>query len=165
GLVGPALELVFGLAIGPLIVVGLLFGWTRASIQGLIVILVLGAILLLRGAAGVGGPAGAPGTGGTGSGPSTSPAGASPELATVGVALLAIVGIVVVLLLIRAWMRGAAVEPDVVFETRTIDRGVEDDPAPKHRRRLFRPAPTDAESAYPRLIGELEGRPIVARAP
>jgi hypothetical protein len=165
GVVGPALELVVGVAIGPVIVLGLIFGWTRATIQAVLFVGIVGAALFfwvaLTGST-------APGTttpGGTGGGPSVPPPAPSPGVTTIGIGLLLTVGAVILLLLIRAWMRGVSVWRGSPDETRTIDRGDEELPEERHRRRLLRGAPSTAVAAYRRLIADLDGRPIVARAP
>lgn len=164
GLVRPAVELAFGLAIGPLLVIGMLFGWSRGSIQAVIVVLVLGgAILILLPLVGSGSTT-TTSPGGLGTGPSTPPPPPDPGVASIGIVLLGIVAVVVVLLLIRAWMRGAAVDADNVFETRTIDRGDDQVHEDRRRRSFFRAAPTDAAAAYRRLVADLADRPIVARA-
>jgi len=164
GLVRPAVELTFGLAIGPLLVLGMLFGWSRGSVQAVIVVLVLGAAILILLPVLGNGSSGTATPGGLGTGPSTPPPPPDPGVASIGIVLLAIVGVVVVLLLIRAWMRGAVVMADTVFETRTIDRGVDDVAGGRRRRRFFRPAPSDAAAAYRSLLLDLADRPIVARA-
>ncbi|HEX7949235.1 MAG TPA: DUF4129 domain-containing protein [Candidatus Limnocylindrales bacterium] len=165
GLVRPAVEIAFAILIGPLVVAGLLFGWTRGSIQALLVVLLLGAaavtLLPLLGGGGSGTPA--PG-GGLPGGPSTPPPPPDPGAASIGVILLAIVGAIVLLLLIRAWMRTATVQADTVLETRTIDHGDGEVHPQRRWRRPFRAAPTDAAAAYRSLLADLAGRPIVARA-
>jgi hypothetical protein len=62
-------------------------------------------------------------------------------------------------------MRGVTIWRGSVAETRTIDRGDEDVREPAARRRRFRGAPSTAVAAYHRLLTDLDGRPIVARAP
>ena len=165
GLVKPAVEIAFAILIGPLIVAGLLFGWTRGSIQALLIVLLLGAaaVTLLPLLSGGGSTATTPG-GGLPGGPSTPPPPPDPGAASIGVILLAIVGAIVLLLLIRAWMRNATVRADSLIETRTIDHGDEEVHRPRRWRGPFRAAPTDAAAAYRSLLADLAGRPIVARA-
>jgi hypothetical protein len=165
GVVRPVLELVLGVVVGPLLVVGLLFGWTRASLRAAVVVIVAGAVLLVIERLLFGSAGGTPAPGGGAAGPAGSAVTTNPGVATVGVALLVLGATVVVLLLIRAWMRGRALEPDTTFETRTIDHGSPDPSRPTRRRRLIRTAPTDAVAAYRRLLSDLAGRAIVARAP
>jgi hypothetical protein len=165
GIVGPALELVVGIAIGPVIVLGLLFGWTRASIQAVLFVAIAGAALFwwvaLTGSSG----AGTTVPDGVGGGPSVPPPAPNPGVTTVGIGLLVVVGAVVLLLLIRAWMRGITRWRGPVAETRTIDRGDEEiQSAPRHRR-WRHPDPSTAVGAYRRLLADLDGRPIVARDP
>jgi hypothetical protein len=165
GFVRPALDLVLGIVVGPLLLIGLLVGWTRASLRAAVIVIFAGACLLvierlLFGSAGGTSAPGAVGTGAAGSAIT-----ADPGVATVGVGVLILGGIVVVLLLIRAWMRSRGLGSDNAFETRTIDRGGADLPRPTRRRHLFEAAPADAVVAYRRLIADLEGRPIVARGP
>lgn len=164
GLVKPAVEIAFAILIGPLIVAGLLFGWTRASIQALLVVLLLGAaaVTLLPLLSGGSTSTTTPG-GGLPGGPSTAPPPPDPGAASIGVLLLAIVGAIVLLLLIRAWMRSPAVRADTVIETRTIDHGDEEVHPRRRWRRPFRAVPTDAAAAYRSLLADLAGRPIVAR--
>jgi hypothetical protein len=163
GLVRPAIELTFGVIVGPLLVIGMLLGWSRGSVQAVLVVLVIGAFVLVL-LPFIGSSAStttAPG--GLGTGPSTAPPPPDPGVASIGLALLAIVGVVVTLLLIRAWMRGAVVDADDAWETRSIDRGDETVHVRRRRRRLFRPVPRDAAAAYRMLVDELAGRPVVAR--
>ncbi|MBI3751303.1 MAG: DUF4129 domain-containing protein [Chloroflexi bacterium] len=166
GLVRPAVEIAFAILLGPLIIAGLLFGWTRGSIQALLVVLLLGAaavtLLPLLGSGGGSGST-TPGSGLPG-GPSTPPPPPDPAAASIGVILLAIVGAIVLLLLIRAWMRSATIRADSVIETRTIDHGDEEIHRPRRSWRPFRAAPSDAAAAYRSLLADLAGRPIVARA-
>jgi len=164
GVVGPALELVVGIAIGPVLILGLLFGWTRASIQAVLFVAIVGAALFwwvaLTGSSG--GETTVPG--GVGGGPSTPPPAPNPGVATAGIGLLLLVGAVVLLLLIRAWMRGVTLWRGSVSETRTIDRGDEEVRTPRHRRAGLRGAPSTAVAAYRRLLADLDGRPIVSRS-
>jgi hypothetical protein len=93
-----------------------------------------------------------------------SPTTADQGVLILGGALLTIVGTIVLLILIRIWMRGIEVEQDELLETRSIDRGEPREPR-RQRSRLARPAPADAAAAYRALLADLAPRRIVRRAP
>lgn len=165
GLVRPAVEIGYAILIGPLLVAGLLFGWTRTKVQTLVVVLLLGAVVVTVVPLLSGGrtttttpPAGLPGQ------PSTPEPPPDPATVSLGLVLLAIVGTIVVLVLIRAWMRNASLQSDALIETRTIDHGDEEIHQRRRWRRPFRAAPGNAAAAYRALIADLARRPIVARA-
>jgi hypothetical protein len=80
--------------------------------------------------------------------------------------LLLIAAIIAILVLVAVWMRRTQPPAaDLLNETRTIDRGEDEIPAPRHRRRFGRrPEPADAAAAYVALVHDLDGSPDVRRA-
>ncbi|HEY2916532.1 MAG TPA: DUF4129 domain-containing protein [Candidatus Limnocylindrales bacterium] len=166
GYVGLVLEVVFGIALAPLVVAGLLFGWTRRTIVAFAALGVIAFVIVVLGqlasnpasTAVTGGVAGA----GANSAPGTGP---SQNVQILTIVVVLFVAAVVVLLLIRAWMRRAGPMADELDETRTIDAGIDEAVRPPHRRwRLpVQAAPGGAAAAYRALLHDLRDRPTVAR--
>jgi len=159
-----ALETVAAAAIVPLLVVGLAAGWNRTSLRILaifagIALISIAALRILGGGPRIPSPA-----------PSTAPGPNEPavatQLLTIGVTAVVVFGAVVAFLVLTAiWLRRARpVQPDAVWESRTIDRAV-DAPQRRRRRRVRRPEPSDAPSAYRALIDELDRHPLVRQEP
>ena len=160
-----AIDLAIAILLAPLLIIGLVAGWTRSGARFVGIVLLAGGLLIaLRPRLGaVGQPAG---TGTAGPDASAATTTADPSLLLVGGGLITVVGIIGVLLLVRLWMRRTATNPTDVDEVRTIDRRAGREPRAARPTRLrFRRAPADAVSAYRALIGGLEQRPPVRRDP
>lgn len=160
-----AIDLAIAILLAPLLIIGLVAGWTRSGARFVgIVLLAGGLIIALRPRLGaVSQPAG---TGSAGPDASAATTTADLSLSLIGGGLLTIVGIVGVLLLVRLWMRRTATNPMDVDEVRTIDRRAGREPRTTHRPRLpFRRTPADAIAAYRALMVDLDERPPVRRDP
>lgn len=162
---GTAIETFFAVAIGPLLVLGLLTGLDRRLRRVLGVILVGGLILLVLIRVFGGNPGSStPAAAGVAAGHGTSPIVDQVMTITFGGALL-VVAVLVVVVLAAVWMeRVRPPDDDIVGESRTIDRG-DGEPVPHRRRwRLGRQTrPTGAPGAYVALIRDLESHPDVRR--
>jgi len=163
GALAPVVELAVGILVAPILLAGLIFGWTRSSARVVLIILVLSAVAVtILPAIGANTSTTTTGGGGAG-GPSVSPPIEDQRVLYVSGGLLLLVGLVVALILVRIWMRRLAVNPDGVPELRFIDRSA-GPPRRRSRRRLpFGPAPADAVQAYRRLVSEIEPRRGVRR--
>lgn len=165
----PLIALVAGAAIGPLLIVGLILGFTRRTLKTLLIVgaatvLVVGLIRFFSGgpfaiSLSLGGA-----TGGD-AGP-IDPATAAP----IGLPIVIVTAVILVLILARLWARRAAAEPSDVDEVREIDRGDESASVRPSRwgfgRRLgATPEPRDAVGAYLRLLADIDRRPSVRRDP
>ncbi|HEV2005271.1 MAG TPA: DUF4129 domain-containing protein [Candidatus Limnocylindrales bacterium] len=160
-----AIDLAIAILLAPLLIIGLVAGWTRSGARFVGIVLLAGGLLIaLRPRLGaVGQPAG---TGTAGPEASAATTTADQGLFLVGGGLLTIVGIIGVLLLVRLWMRRTATTPTDVDEVRTIDRRAGREPRVRRRPRLpFRRAPGDAIAAYRALMGDIDERPRVRRDP
>ena len=160
-----AIDLAIAILLAPLLIIGLVAGWTRSGARFIgIVLLAAGLIIALRPRLGaVSQPAG---TGAAGPDASAAAPTTDPSLFLVGGGLLTLVGIVGVLLLVRLWMRRSGTRPADVDEVRTIDRGSGREAGGPRRPRLpFRRSPADAVTAYRALMGDLDERPPVRRDP
>jgi hypothetical protein len=163
-LVRPALELMISLAVVPLIVAGLLFGWTRRGVYlALTFAIVAGVIALLLqlfGATDVINPRppSIPEPSATG------PIALEPGVIAFGGGLVIVLAVVAAYLLARLWARYIGREPDDPTEERFIDR-----PRaalrPGRRRGWLgrRTTPRDAVEAYRALLSDLEQREVVRR--
>lgn len=171
--IGVAMEMLVGIAIGPVFVLGLLFGWRRELLVRaaafLSVAIGIRLVMLLLDLVGQHDTA-RPGTGPGDLGPAATDANGLPawlNVAPVWIGLLIGLAVVVALGLIRAWAGSPRLADTDVDETRTIDRGGDDEPpraaGRRARRRVAAATPTDAASAYRRLVAELDGRPGLAR--
>jgi hypothetical protein len=159
------LELVFGLALAPALVIGLLLGvdpvWRRViGLFGLVAV----AIVVVGHFLGDKTP-NPPVT----NAPATPFLPASDPAVSIGIGMFVLgLAFLIVLVLIRAWMRQ---RPDVVTdvdEVRWIDRGEADrDDRPRFRRwrRLSRRSPATAVEAYVALMADIADRRGVAREP
>jgi Domain of unknown function (DUF4129) len=160
-----AIDLAVAIVLAPLLIIGLVAGWTRSGARFIgIVLLAAGLIIALRPRLGaVSQPAG---TGAAGPDASAAAPTTDPSLLLVGGGLMTLVGIVGVLLLVRLWMRRSGTRPADVDEVRTIDRGSGREPrAPRRPRLPFRRSPSDAVAAYRALMGDLDEQPPVRRDP
>jgi hypothetical protein len=163
-LVRPALEVLISLAVVPIIVLGLIFGWTRRGVLlGMGFAIVAGVVVLLIRLFGsttdpiereplV---------------PDGSQAGTlelEPSVVAFGGGLVIVLAVVAAYLLVRLWARYRGREPDDPTEQRFIDRPPASPRKPR-RRPWFgrRQAPRDAVEAYRALLTELEQREVVRR--
>lgn len=161
GQVRPAIELMIGVAAIPIIILGLIGGWSRRTFRiffglvgGFAILGALGsAIDRARQAVG-GGPAGV-----------GFNASAVDSVAAAGAAaLVALLIIVVVLVLVRVWMRQFRIERENPIEERYVDRSDETEARPRRSFRLpFGRQPADAVSAYRALVADLADRHGVRR--
>jgi MFS family permease len=169
GLVRPALEVIIGVALVPVLLLGLIFGWTRrglAQVAGFAVVAGLIALAFhLSPAVDVpdGGPAG-PGP------PVTEPTAELDPAVLSLLTLLVVLGVIVVAyLLARWWARRKGPDDDDPTEVRYIDPPPATARRPRRRswaRRLgWRRSPQDAVAAYRMLLEELDQRDVVRRAP
>lgn len=164
GIIGSTVELVFWLSIGPILVIGLIVGWTRNTLRAVALVLVLAVIFVVILPFVAGTVVRVIGSSGVATGIASSTQQVDPGVATVSLGLGGIAVLAIVLLLIRSWMRRVQAAPDDLLDTRTIDRSG-DGVARSWRPHLpFRPGPHDAVAAYRRLLEELAGRPTVARS-
>jgi hypothetical protein len=165
GVIGGGIQLTVAIALGPLTLMGFVFGWDRTQLR-LILGLLLVSVLVLVAALVFGRPENsnlATSPGATEQPPETSQ---GAQLVTMGVATLAMAGaIVVVLFLVRRWMRssdGTDLAP--VRETRWVDIR----PSASPTSRGFwprRPQPRDGAAAYVALMDDLDRREAVKRRP
>lgn len=164
GVIGAAIPIVLGFALGPFLIVGLALGTDRgtarivafAAAGAVLVYVVLSAFVSTQPPA----PPAAAG-GGLPTTPDTDP-GVIIGLGGLGV----VVAIIAILILVRLWMgQIGPVEADV-HEIRMIDHGETPTTARRSpRRRRRNPTPVDAAGAYVALMDEIEGRPVVRRDP
>jgi hypothetical protein len=161
GQVKPTIEVIIAVLAAPLTVVGLIAGWTRRGLRIFVGILVFAVILGTLGSAIVRVlPGGEGDTNGVG-----LPASPVDRAVAVGVAGSVLILIVLVILfLVRIWMRRLAVEGGDVVEERYVDRSEEPTaPARARRRRGFRGQPADAVTAYRALLMDISERYGVKR--
>ncbi|HEY8799609.1 MAG TPA: DUF4129 domain-containing protein [Candidatus Limnocylindrales bacterium] len=161
---GTAIEAVFAIAVGPLLLAGLLTGLDRTVRRVLGLILVVGVILLVVIQIFAGSATNPPPPPGVAAGQGRPAVADQVMTMSIG-GLLLIAAVIAILVLAAVWMqRTQPPEEDLVEESRTIDRG--DGGAPRlRRRRLFgrRPEPADAVAAYVALVRDLDGHPEVRR--
>lgn len=160
-----AIDLAVAILLAPLLIIGLVAGWTRSGARFVgIVLLAGGLIIALRPQLGAVSQPGGTGTGAPDAAAATTTA--DQGLFLVGGGLLTIVGIIGVLLLVRLWMRRSATSATDVDEVRTIDRRAEGEPRrPRRPRLLIRRAPADAVAAYRALVTDLDQQAPVRRSP
>jgi hypothetical protein len=163
GLIGGSIQIGLATAIGPLAVVGLILGWSRARLRlALSLLLMMGVIVvvaLIVGHTSESNQAAPPG-----SADQPSDSSAAVQLLSLGIGTLAMAGaVVVVLLLLQRWMRSfAAPDSAPVLETRWVDIRPRSRPAIKRIWRR-RHDPHDAADAYAALMTDLEPREDVRR--
>jgi hypothetical protein len=155
-------EIVFAVALGPLIVLGLLAGLDRAMrrVVAVFAVVVVGTWILIRL---FGGHATGPRLQ---AGVATGEAGPSMAEQIVSISLgglFVIAAVVAILVLAAVWMRRTPASEADLEETRMIDRGGEVGPR-RHRQRFGRrPEPTGAAAAYVALVDDLDRHPDVRR--
>lgn len=164
GIAGTVISVLFSVALGPMLIVGLATGLDRTArrILGFFIGIVIALVLLSRG---FGITALVPDS----AAPSTaeSPSPATEQLVTIGVGGLVLLGIIVgIIVAIALWMRQTPAPDGAIRETRTIDPSG-DNLAPRPRRNRFgrRHDPTTAVEAYVALVGDLERHPDIRRDP
>ena len=160
---GQLITLVIGLAIGPLLVLGVIASFQRPRRLIVTIAVGLGLVVLVQAfmtsgntilPTGVGGLLGAP--------PDDA---VQPALAFgLGGAGLLIAALSVILLA-RLWMRRLSPPDEDIFETRSIDEGPRKSPKRPGRRRWTRQHPADAAAAYVALVHDLQPHPLVSRGP
>jgi hypothetical protein len=158
-----AMDLAIAILLGPLLIIGMVAGWTRSGARFLGIVLLAGGLLVALSPRLSGGDPQTPAGSNIG-GSSAAPTTADQNVLFVGGGLATLIGIVGVLLLIRLWMRQSRTLATDVDEVRSIDRG---GAVPVRRPRLpalpFRRPPTDAVAAYRDLLEDLDARPGVRR--
>jgi hypothetical protein len=162
---GTVIEAVFAIALVPMLIVAVLIGLDRTARRVLGLLLAAGVIVfvVVRIFAGKPTPSnpvpGAP----VGQG---RPSVAEQVMAMSLGGLLLIAAIIVILVLVAVWMRRTQPPAaNLVNESRTIDRGEGEAPAPRRRRRFGRrPDPVDAVAAYVALVRDIDDHPEVRRA-
>jgi hypothetical protein len=161
---GTALQALFAIAVGPLLVLGLLTGLDRTARRILGLVFAAGVVVLVVLQVFGGSPAtpnpipGAP----VGQGrPSVV-----EQVMTISLGGLILIGAIIAILVLAAiWLdRTRPPAEDLADETRTIDRG-EGEAAPHRRRRWLGriAAPVDAAAAYIALVRDLDSHPAVRR--
>jgi hypothetical protein len=165
---GPLISIVIGIAVAPILLVGLVagfvIGFDRRTVRvvGLLVAVAIGlswVLTLIGRRTQPLQPAGA--AAGTTATP-TEPG----QVVAVGAAIIGVAALLAAVALARLWMRRVVTIVDGVVETRTIDRG--DGrlvPRPRAGRRQRRPTPVDAVTAYVALDEELARRGDLGRQP
>lgn len=161
GQVRPAIELIIGVASVPIIVLGLIGGWSRRTFRVVFALVGGFAIMGAVGSALVRNQQVQSGEG-NGVGSQVSPVDAA---AAAGVAaIVAIAAVIVVILLVRVWMRQFRVDLENPIEERYVDRSDESEHRPARRFRLpFGRQPVDAVGAYRALMADLTDRNGVRR--
>jgi len=161
---GTAIQSIFAIAVGPLLVVGLLTGLDRTVRRILALIFAAGVVVLIVVRIVGGSPA------------NPNPAPVVPagqgrpsvvdQVMTISLGgLLLIAAIIAILVLAAVWLeRTRPPAEDLVDEFRTIDRG-EVGGSPRRRPRWLgrTTAPVDAATAYVALVRDLDGHPMVRR--
>ena len=163
GQVRPAIDIVVGLLLVPLILIGLLVGWSKRGLR--VFVIAIAVMVVLAGFS----HAVMPGQQGQQGSSSSTADGPSPFDTAVSIGIgggLAIVLVIVVLVLVRLWMSQSRNQHEAVIEERSIDRTPDTDARARRRRRLaLTRGPTDAAGAYRALLADLEERNGVRREP
>ena len=162
---GTAIEAVFAIALVPMLIIGLLTGLDRTVRRVLGLLLAAGVIVFIVVRIFAGNPTSPNPPPGVAAGQGR-PSVADQLMAVSLGGLLLIAAIIAILVLVAVWMqRTQPPAADLVNESRTIDRGEDEVPAPRRRRRFGRrPEPADAAAAYVALVHDLDGSPDVRRA-
>ena len=165
---GTSIEMLLGLAIGPLLIVGLTFGliadFQRTARIVLGVIVTAPLVVFLVNVFGRSGLAPREAPSGSGVGAISNGTDQITALGLGGLALL--VAAVAILVMARLWMRRIEVpEDDDLAETRSIDKGEPFAQQGRGSSRRRRSTPSDAAGAYVALIDDLASHPVVRRAP
>ena len=162
--VGPIVEIVAGVALGPILIVGLVAGWSRRTALLIVRVLLVGGVVILLIAALSGHGVTTPLPQGAQGDATSAPSGSADPLVLLGLGALAALGGVAVLLLIRAWMGSIPSDKGAELDTRSIDRGPVAGAAARPRTLLsFRRAPRDAVAAYRALLHDLDRIPGIRR--
>jgi len=162
---GTAIGWLFGLAMGSLLVLGLIASFQQAGRRILALAFGAGCIILVAAQfASPGVPGTTPSVGAGGQVVTADPVDPLTAAGLGGLVLLLAAAAVIVLA--RLWMRRVVAPPDDdVAETRSIDEGPFISPGHRGRGRRRRSSPVDAAGAYVALITDLEARPLARRAP
>ena len=163
GQVRPTIEIVVGLLLVPLMIIGLLVGWSKRGLR--IFVIALAVMVILSGFSRLVSP-GQQGQQGQSSAPADQSS-AVDNAVPIGIGVgVAIILVVVVLVLVRLWMSQSRDRLEGVVEERSIDHTPDGDTRTRRRRPLaLRRAPTDAVGAYRSLLTDLEERQGVRREP
>jgi hypothetical protein len=163
GVVGAAIPVLIGLALGPLLIVGLVFGTNRGTVR-IIGYAVAGAVLVYAFISAFASTQTAqpPPDGGNGL-PTTPKTNPTVIVGLGGLGLL--IAIVAILILIRVWMGQMKPMEADVDEIRVIDHGDAPTGAVRRPHRRRHASPVDATGAYLALIEEIDHRPAVRREP
>jgi hypothetical protein len=163
GAVGAALPVLFGLVLGPFLILGMVLGTDRRAIRMIAYCVAVALFVYLLFTLYASQPYVPPPpdvSPGTPTRPETDPT------VIVGLGGLGIlIAVIVVLLLLRLWMRQIGPVETDPNEIRTIDRGGDPDHIGRRSRRQRRATPSDAVTAYVALIEDLDGRATVRRDP
>jgi Domain of unknown function (DUF4129) len=158
----PAIALVVGVAIGPLLLICFVIGFDRRTMR-ILAFAVVAALAFVGLMTLLGGRPAPTLTLGGGAASDALPSEAGDTVA-IGGGLLLILAAIAIILLARLWMRRIPLVEDDVRETRMIDRSGESSRTKRPRRRR-RAEPVDAVTAYLALVDDLADRPGVRRAP
>jgi hypothetical protein len=163
--VGTVIAILVSIALGPLLIVGLVTGFDGAArrIIGFFFVVTVVVSVLLR----IFGGRSAPPPAVPETPAQASPSGAD-QLFTIGLGGLLLLGAIVgIIVLIAVWMRRAPTLDAALDETRTIDPSEAGLSARRRRRSRFgfRSAPLTAVEAYVALVGDLERHVDVRRDP
>ena len=163
---GPIVTLAVGAAIGPLMLIALVAGFTRKTVWVLAIVALIAtgfvALVTLFGAR----PSGISVAPGGGAGGQPAPPPPPPEAVITGAVLALAVAMVAIIVLVRLWGRRQPLDDEAVREIRTIDRGEPSRAGPWQRHRRGRPVPpADAVAAYRALVADLDGLPDLRREP
>jgi hypothetical protein len=166
GLVRPTVEMLFALLLLPVIVLGLVFGWTRRGVLQALVFAVIGLIVAIALNFGGGLPRVEPDGGAPPGTELPEPTPLEPSVVALGSALVIALAVVAAFVVVRWWTRRVPREPDDPNEERFIDRRARAAPAtPSARRWLRRRTPADAAEAYRALLLDIDRREDVRREP
>ena len=163
GAIGAALPVLFGLVLGPFLILGLVFGTDRRAIR-MIAYFSAAALLVYLLLSFYASRPYVPPPPNAAPGDPTLPE--TDPTVIVGLGGLGVVlAVIAVLILLRLWMRQIGPVETDPNEIRTIDRGDEPNRTRDRSRRRRRSTPEDAVTAYVALIDELDRRPTVRRDP
>jgi len=163
GVVGAAIPVLLGIALGPFLIAGLALGTNKRALR-IVAYAAAGAVLVYIVLATRGPTQTPPAQAVPGGGLPTTPATDPAVILGIG-GLGIVVAIVAILILIRLWMGQIGPVDADPMEIRTIDHGEAPVTAAQGSRRRRRPTPVDAAGAYLALVDEIERRPFVRREP
>ena len=160
---GTAISWFIGLAMGPLLVLGLIATFQRPGRRILALAFAAGTALVIVGQIIKPGATDSVPPGGTAAG-SSSPTHVVDQVVAIGLGGLGLLlAALAVIVLARLWMRRVVAPLDDAFETRSIDLGTPIVRARRRRAGRRRSTPVDAVGAYLALIDDLASRPAVQR--